>query len=292
MKFIHEIQHGDWNAPFDAATQKEATEALEGGLVLFFPNLTFRLSEKEAQLRDPRVIDKSKNVNYNPASDKLGGTVCTGEEAGTLKGMISRFALQTKTLLNALLPAYSKDLIQARTSFRPVEVAGRNSSWRKDDTRLHVDSFPSSPTQGKRILRIFSNVNPKRPRTWRVGEPFEDMAKRFFPTLTRPAFGSATFNYLFRITKAPRSEYDHYMLQLHDRMKEDTNYQETVTQHTQPFPAGSTWVVFSDQVSHAAMSGQHQFEQTYLLPIRGMVRPETSCLRVLERLAGRKLAPA
>lgn len=98
------------------------------------------------------------------------------------------------------------------------------------------------------------------------------------------------FNYLIRVTKAPRSEYDHYMLQLHDRMKEDTNYQETVTQLTQPFPAGSTWAVFSDQVSHAAMAGQHQFEQTYLLPVSGMLNPETSCLRVLERLAGRKLA--
>lgn len=292
MKFIHEIQHTDWSAPFDAATQKEATEALESGLVLFFPGLAFKLSDAEIRLRDPRVIDKSKNVSYNPANGKLGGTVCTGGEAETLKQMISRFASQTQTLLHALLPAYGRNLIQARTSFRPVEVAGRSSSWRKDDTRLHVDAFPSSPPQGKRILRIFSNVNPERPRVWRVGEPFEDTAKRFFPTLTRPAFGSATFNCLFRITKVPRSEYDHFMLQLHDRMKEDSNYQETVTQHTQPFPAGSTWVVFSDQVGHAAMSGQHQFEQTYLLPVRSMLKPETSPLRVLERLAGRKLAPA
>ena len=290
MKFIHEIQQSDWAAPFDGETQKEATEALESGLVLFFPNLTFELSDKEAELRSPRIIGKSKNVNYNPANDKLGGTVCTGAEADLVRQMISRFASQTKGLLHALLPHYSRNLIQARTSFRPVEVAGRQSSWRKDDTRLHVDSFPSSPTQGKRILRIFSNVNPERPRTWRVGEPFGDLAKRFFPKLTRPPFGSATLNYLLRVTKAPRSEYDHYMLQLHDCMKEDTNYQETVTQHTQPFPAGSTWVVFSDQVSHAAMSGQHQFEQTYLLPVSGMLDPGTSCLKVLERLAGRKLA--
>ena len=290
MKFIHEIQHTDWAAPFDGSTQKEAMEALESGMVLYFPNLAFKLSDREAELRSPRVIDKSKNVNFNPAAGKLGGTICTGEEAAMLKQMISRFASQTKRLLGALLPHYSRDLIQARTSFRPVEVAGRNSSWRKDDSRLHVDAFPSSPTQGKRILRIFSNVNPERPRVWRVGEPFEEVAKRFFPKLSRPALGSAAFNYLFRITKAPRSEYDHYMLQLHDRMKEDTNYQETVTQHTQPFPAGSAWVVFSDQVSHAAMSGQHQFEQTYLLPLRGMRDPDSSSLRVLERLAGRKLA--
>jgi len=73
-------------------------------------------------------------------------------------------------------------------------------------------------------------------------------------------------------------------------MKEDTNYQETVTQTKQDFPPGSTWMAFSDQVSHAALKGQHQFEQTYLLPVASMRKPETSPLRVLERLAGRKLA--
>lgn len=148
MKFIHEIPNSDWNASFDSAAQKAATEALESGLVLFFPNLTFTLSDKEAELRSPRVIGKSKNVSYNPANDKIGGTVCTGGEEATIKQMISRFASQTKTMLNALLPHYSSSLIQARTSFRPVEVAGRNSSWRKDDTRLHCDSFPARPPRG------------------------------------------------------------------------------------------------------------------------------------------------
>ena len=96
--------------------------------------------------------------------------------------------------------------------------------------------------------------------------------------------------HLFRLTRARRSDYDHYMLKLHDRMKEDTNYQETVPQIRQEFPSGSTWVAFSDQVSHAALKGQHQFEQSYLLPVASMKKPETSSLRVLERLAGRKLA--
>ena len=32
-------------------------------------------------------------------------------------------------------------------------------------------------------------------------------------------------------------------------------------------PAGSTWLTFTDQVGHAAMAGQYQFEQTFLLPV-------------------------
>ena len=51
---------------------------------------------------------------------------------------------------------------RARTSYRPQPAVGRDVSWRKDDSRLHVDAFPSRPNRGERILRVFSNVNPDR----------------------------------------------------------------------------------------------------------------------------------
>jgi len=79
------------------------------------------------------------------------------------------------------------------------------------------------------------------------------------------------------------------MLQLHDLMKGDTAYQAAAPQATVDFPPGSTWLAFTDQVSHAAMAGQYQLEQTFLLPIEAMRSPERSPLRVLERLKGRRL---
>ena len=79
------------------------------------------------------------------------------------------------------------------------------------------------------------------------------------------------------------------MLQLHDRMKADTAYQATAPQHAQEFAPGSSWLVYTDQVSHAAMAGQHAFEQTFYLPLFGMQEPAKSPLRVLERLLGRAL---
>jgi hypothetical protein len=45
------------------------------------------------------------------------------------------------------------------------------------------------------------------------------------------------------------------MLQLHDSMKRDLNYQRNCPQLTVEFPTGSVWICFSDQTSHAAMSG-------------------------------------
>jgi hypothetical protein len=80
------------------------------------------------------------------------------------------------------------------------------------------------------------------------------------------------------------------MLKLHDAMKLDTVYQARFQSATVPFPAGSTWVCFTDQVSHAAVSGAHQLEQTFWVDVRVLRTPDVSPLRVLEGLAGRKLA--
>ena len=79
------------------------------------------------------------------------------------------------------------------------------------------------------------------------------------------------------------------MLQLHDRMKADDEYQKLSPQTAVDFPPGTTWMAFTDQVSHAAMAGQYQLEQTFYLPVDKMIDPSQSPLRVLERLKGRRL---
>jgi hypothetical protein len=161
---------------------------------------------------------------------------------------------------------------------------------RADDRRMHVDAFPSRPNYGERILRVFTNVNPQgEPRVWRVGEPFEAVARRYLPRAKPYAPWQAKLLHRLHVTKRLRSEYDHLMLQLHDRMKADSEYQQKVSQVTMPFAAGSTWICFSDQASHAAMSGQHLLEQTLHLPVEALYDPERSPLRILERLTHRVL---
>ena len=53
-----------------------------------------------------------------------------------------------------------RTLQKKRTSFRPGAIETRALSPRKDDKRLHVDAFPSSPVQGRRIFRVFTNAHP------------------------------------------------------------------------------------------------------------------------------------
>jgi len=43
-------------------------------------------------------------------------------------------------------------------------------------------------------------------------------------------------------------------------------------------------------VSHAAMAGQYQLEQTFLLPVNAMEDMARSPIRTLERVMGRPLA--
>jgi hypothetical protein len=163
-------------------------------------------------------------------------------------------------------------------------------SWRADDRRLHIDAFPSRPNYGERILRVFTNVNPAgAPRVWRVGEPFETVARRFLPRAKPYSRWQARLLQTLHVTKSFRSEYDHLMLQLHDGMKSDLDYQRSAQQQTVPFPAGSVWVCFSDQTSHAVMSGQYMLEQTLHLPAARQYNPDSSPLAILSRLTGRTL---
>jgi hypothetical protein len=273
------------------SVQRELTHALETGLAVSLPGAEFPMSQAELALLDPRILAKAKNVSYTPSTDQVGGTSCTGAEAEVLRQLLSRYSKMARELVGALFPTYKEKMRVMRTSLRPAEIAGRKSSWRKDDTRLHVDAFPSQPTNGNRILRVFRNVNPSgKPRVWRLGEPFEDVARRFLPRVGRPFPGSIRAKHLLRLTKTMGSEYDYIMLKLHDAMKADDAYQASVGQEPVLFTPGTTWVCYADSVSHAAISGQHQFEQTIYVPLAAMGDVDKSPLRILERLRGRALA--
>jgi len=284
MKSLELFQIDQWEGPFTEEIQSKATLSLEEGKVLYFPNLPFVMSESEGKFLAPEKVDpKAKNISYDRRNDRLGGTLCTGAEADEAKALLKRYSVTSRSFLEQLIPHYRPHLVQARTSLRPVEIQGRKSSWRKDDTRLHVDAFPSSPTKGERILRVFTNINPQgKPRVWRLGEPFADVVKTFAPYAPRPIPGWAQLMKLLGITKQLRTTYDHYMLQLHDRMKGDLNYQQHAPQEEFHFPPGSTWIVYTDQVSHAAMSGKDVFEQTFHVPVQGLYNRNNSPLGILE----------
>src|SRR5580658_10055369 len=291
MEVLEPLDITSWPGPFPPEIVEKAADALETGKLLYAPQLPFELSTAERHFLSPDCLDsKSKNISFRPSSGALRGTRCVGAERDQLLSMLRRYYSRASDLLKALCPEYGDHLTPGFTSFRPAEIAGRATSWRHDDTRLHVDAFPSRPMQGVRILRVFTNANPQMPRVWRVGEMFEQAAVNFLPGIKPPRPGTASLLYWLRIVKGRRTEYDHYMLGIHDGMKANDRYQSQVAQAQISIPPGTTWACFTDSVSHAAMSGQFAFEQTFYLPVSAMKNPDRSPLRVLERLVGRTLA--
>lgn len=291
MHILQTYDLTNWQKNFSDDEQKNAIEFLENGGILYFPQLPFLLEEQEKKLLSLHSVDPtSKNISFNPVTEELRGLNDTFYEKQLLFNFMQRYYSSALLLTNNLLAHYMANLKQGKTSFRPVEVKGRVSSYRKDDTRLHVDAFPSNPNQGQRILRVFTNINPNgQDRVWRVGEPFEKVAQRFASRIYRPIPGSSYFLQKLGITKSKRTLYDHYMLNIHNKMKADEQYQHSVAQTEVHFPPGSSWIVMTDVVSHAAMSGQHVLEQTFYLPVTGMQNAQRSPLQVLEREVGKKL---
>ncbi len=286
-----EIASADWSARNLSVPREQLLEGLEQGKVLYFPHLRFVIETAENALLNPGIADPlRKNISLAPDGSAFVGARANERTQAAARALVARYAQHAGMLVDGLFPQYRSKLRAAPTSLRLLQVETRQTSWRKDDSRLHIDAFPSRPNHGERILRVFTNVHPHGvPRVWRVGEPFEAVARRFLPRIAPPWPGAAWWLNALGITKTRRSTYDHLMLKLHDCMKADRAYQQDCPQQTVPFPPGSVWICFSDQASHAVMSGQFMLEQTFFLPVAALAQPASAPLGILERLQGRAL---
>lgn len=270
-----------WERPFTPDEVERVARALEEGSVVVLPGLRVELEVEEGALLHPGLSNgRAKNVSLDPETGRLSGV--RRDRAGEWRRLLTpmrRFAAGATRLARTVYPSAR----EGRTSFRPVEAAGRARSWRTDDQRLHVDAFPARPTGGDRILRVFSNVHPRRPRVWRLGEPFETVLRRFDHSLGTPSTAAALALQVLRVTHGRRSAYDQLMLRLHDAMKRDAAYQSGAAYTTLELPPGATWLAFTDQVSHAVVSGALAFERTLLVPVRSLRDPASAPLAALAR---------
>jgi hypothetical protein len=167
---------------------------------------------------------------------------------------------------------------------------------RRRNDLLHTDAFPTRPTGGARILRFFNNIHPTRTRDWVVGDTFGRLAPLYAPqeiALPSPDSGAAralrTFASATGLGRAlpslKRSPYDDFMMRFHNFLKENASFQAECHKESLHFPAGSSWMVYTDMVPHAVLSGQYALEQTFLVDHHAMVAPEHSPLSVLEAMA-------
>jgi 3-deoxy-D-manno-oct-2-ulosonic acid (Kdo) hydroxylase len=217
-------------------------------------------------------------------------------EAARLRGILHAYSNWATELLHKRMSEYAGRWIKDFASYRPIEEQGRAARTTARNHLAHVDAFPTRPTHGDRILRVFTNINPAAGRVWITSETFEGLAERFARQVGIPreaGTGSQSFARLARalgIRQWDRSAYDSFMLRFHDFLKENSEFQKNCEKQRWEFPPGSSWICYTDMVSHAVLSGQYALEQTFLVSREAMVLPQKAPIRILERICGHALA--
>jgi hypothetical protein len=88
---------------------------------------------------------------------------------------------------------------------------------------------------------------------------------------------------LFHPGRRKRTEYDSFMLRMHDFLKRSEEFQERCRKRVWKFPPGSMWLVFTDAASHAALRGRYALEHSYFVAPESLVFPEESPPALLAR---------
>ncbi len=280
-------------------------EQLEEGGILFFPESPVPLAETELNFlrrQQQTASGLHKNIAYKPAANVLSGLDASADPAGAarLRSIMQQYSQSVTAFLSDFLKPYAQRWTLDYASFRPLEEEGRDLPLRRRNDLLHTDAFPTRPTHGARILRFFNNIHPTRTRDWVVSDPFRVVAPRYAPAeiaLPEPdSNGRRAWKSLATSlglgAAAPalkRSPYDEFMMRFHNFLKENREFQSSCTKYDYQFPAGSSWMVYTDMVPHAVLCGQYALEQTLLVAAEAMVAPQHAPLRVLEELSGARL---
>jgi hypothetical protein len=283
----------------DPRPRDEYYLGLEEGNVLFFPTTPFELPHEDQELL--RATGQTggshhKNIAYRPARDKVSN-YGSGSDAEKLLNAMRSYSQRVLEFLRSFVPRYMENVRIDYASFRPQEEEGRDLPLTKRNDLLHVDSFPTRPTSGDLILRTFTNINPVKSRVWLTSDPFRRLAERYamdagLPSAAKPSFAHQIAS-VARAAGLPvkdRSAYDRFMLGFHDYLKKNEDYQKTCPKYRFEFPSNSTWMVFTDVVPHAVLSGRYALEQTIIVKKESLLSCENAPISILESICHCELA--
>ena len=300
MQFVT-IYHWPSSQPVDYRPE------LEAGKVLFFPSTPFAFPEESKEfLRNINFAGGSlhKNVAYRPASDRVTGVEIAAQQTERLRAILRDYSRVVVQFTGEVLPQYAADWKLDYASFRPLEEENRDLPVNKRNDLIHTDAFPSRPTNGDLIMRVFTNIHPSKTRNWIITDPFGAVAERYareagLERIAKSASSSSgrMLNHATRLLKkaglpvVPRSAYDRFMLHFHEYLKRSEGFQKNTPKYPFNFPPGATWITFTDVVPHSVLSGQHALEQTFIVARRSMANAANAPVAILERLCGKPMLP-
>jgi hypothetical protein len=291
-----ELTHLDDPVPIDPHSPPDVR--LERGEVVVFSASPFEIpTGADADfLRAQSLASRAhKNISYDPVTGRSAGFARRSRaQAQRLTRVLSEFAQHATHWLAGLLPRYAVAWKLDRVSYRPLEESTRRLRWKARNDLLHVDAFPSRPSHGCRILRLFVNLNLTEPRIWATSYCFGELLSRYGSAAglpdRRPAIVGQFKKSMLRIfnpKSQERSEYDQFMLRFHDYLKANSAFQEREPKCVWKFPPGSVWLAMTDTCSHSVLSGRYALEHSYFIAPESQALPEESPAALLERACGR-----
>jgi len=300
---VGDFSASGWAVPSEAMERsRRYCEGLEEGHILFFSNTPFAIPVAHQSLllnvRQPNTA-RHKNISYKPGRSRVQSFARGTADGKSLSEMMESYSRTVVDWLQKFLVPYAGHWQVDFASFRSIEEEGRDLPVSKRNDLLHIDAFPTRPSNGNRILRVFTNLNPSQPRVWLTSDPFDVWAKQYGDSAGLLAIAGKAHSLLrpircravrlARVAGIPvvdRPLYDQFMLAFHHYLKNNREFQDRCPKSKWEFPPGSTWLVFTDMVPHAVLSGRFALEQTFLISRQALLRPDLAPYRVLERLAG------
>lgn len=261
------------------------------------PECPFPLPQKDELaflLAQEPIARGSKDISFDPVNGRMSGARIYDCQARIrIAEILGRFSHGVRSWLLASIPEYAAGLVSDRVSLRSREEATRLTRLRARNDLLHIDHFPTRPSFGRRILRVYANIDPVDAHVWSVSERFPELLARFvarnrIPVRTIEQWISPAHSMLGLLTgrKVNRSAYDALMLRLHDLLKEDQGFQMKAARKVHTFQPGAAWALFADGLAHAQLRGRFALEHSFFIYSNCLVNPECSPLVLLEATAG------
>lgn len=293
-------------AQLAGAGPHDISDALEKGQIVCFPECPIDLPSAEdldfLRQEMPKHLS-SKNISYHPEAERIVGIKGSREVVERAQRILKESNARVQAFLKKAIPALVKDWMVGTASFRPLQERGRDLPAHASNELVHVDAGAYGATHGDGIIRFFVNVNPVEDRVWVTKGAFPELYRRHgnqagvmpsngtnghameegvFDRL-RTSFSKGASALVPSAKFLDSSPYDRAMRRFHNYMKDTPAFQSTPEGHQEfrfkPFQA---WMVFTDRVSHACISGQHAFADTFVVRLGSCRLPEMAPINILK----------
>lgn len=266
--------------------QSDGTGALvQEGLSAFEAGYPVRIAQKlPCQLADalrskvaawPSKAFGTKNPSWVIQENQLKPQTLdqkAGEEE--FLAFLRQFLNIAASTVGLTLGLESSFLCSDRVTWRPYELATTARRWNARDDLFHLDSFPSRPAKGRRILRLFYNASATDNIIWSHTFNLDNYIKSYLSI--GPDFLSGNRSDTFS---------DNLMAQIHDQMKRQEDFQEKTPRVLHTFAPGEAWVALTDTCLHSYLRGDWLMDVSWFVSAPWLIQSYWSPNASFERKA-------